>query len=280
MKFDNRFAGELPDRGKYEKLILNDREQQERADLPLGIGLALSPLWDFPKEPYMLLNHLVRLMHVGYTLWDEVLESFDPPDHLDFLDVGCGFGEMKAMIQRYRRPAGYTTTYYGVDGDPIRIERCKAIYPKEENFKLGLLPGSLAEYKADFFSGLVCSEVYEHLTAQEGRELLTLAYNLLKPGGIAVFTVPCPNNNKHRSKTDGKVDAVHQNEIYPEEFIHSALVAGFTLVRWYWIRVEPREDKRFFSNVPRKLWQFILAPSLPADEVAGQDALYVLKKEL
>lgn len=279
MKWNNKFAGEMPDRGKYEKLMLSEAEQAERADLPLGIGLALSPLWDFPREPYMIFNHMLRLMHVGYTLWDEILEAFEPPKDLHFLDIGCGFGEMKAMIQRYRRPAGYTTSYTGIDGDPIRIDRCGAIYPKELNFFEAMLPAGLEKFSSESFQGLVCSEVYEHLTYDEGVTLLKEAYRITVPKGVAVFTVPCPNNNKHRSHGEtGKVDVVHQNEIFPADFIREATLAGWTVSRWFWLRLEPRQDKRSFDNVNRKMWQHVLAPSLPPETVEGQDALYVLRK--
>lgn len=94
------------------------------------------------------------------------------------LDVGCGGGYILSKVQsQHRELFGFDITLEGV-------KRAKK-WVKEVNFCLG--DARNIPFKPDTFDCLTCSEVLEHIPSDEPfREL----YRVLKPGGIALVTVP------------------------------------------------------------------------------------------
>ena len=94
------------------------------------------------------------------------------------LDVGCGHGYLLARLQSQHR------SLYGMDmtKGAIRVAQDRI---KEGSFRLA--DARKIPFKSDTFDYLICTDVLEHI---EGNEAIRECYRVLKPGGIALITVP------------------------------------------------------------------------------------------
>lgn len=97
------------------------------------------------------------------------------------LDVGCGLGY---LLSRVNLPAGLL---YGMDVGPgaLRVARS---WIAGGHFCLGDVTS--IPYQSGNFDYLVCTEVLEHLTVKQGTAAVRECYRVLRPGGVALFTVP------------------------------------------------------------------------------------------
>jgi len=97
------------------------------------------------------------------------------------LDVGCGLGY---LLSRVKLPAGLL---YGMDVGPgaLRVARS---WVAGGNFCLG--DATSIPYRPGSFDYLVCTEILEHLTVEQGAEAVKEYYRVLRPGGVALITVP------------------------------------------------------------------------------------------
>lgn len=254
-------------RGKYEESHLSSQQKRERAGLPPGIGLENSPLFDLPQSPWDLLPHLVRYYYVAEQLATQLVDRFPAPAKLSFLDVGCGMGEMRTMLYSYRFPKGYSKSYLGVDGDSIKLALARIHNPAGQ-FVEGLLPQVL-EPLAEGFNGFICTEVFEHISREEGIATLEQMRRLSLPKGIAVFTVPSPSHSRFRE------NPLHINETTPEDFQKLATSTGWAVVNWFWLRAPNLPS--LGENIPRPVQRLVSAAALKPEKVAGVDALYVLE---
>lgn len=257
----------MTDRGRQERVLLTAVQRAERSSLPEGMGVERSPLFDLWHSPYHLLRHLTRYYLVIDQLTAGLYKAFPVPQELPVLDVGCGFGEMYCLLRGLIKPRGYRLPYTGVDGDPLRIQRAKTLF-RRGDFRLGLFPEVLHEPKKTF-SGLICSEVYEHLTPGEGDRLLDAMYLVAQPGAVAVLTIPTLAYRKKR------VNPLHIHEVNPAEFIPLAEAVGWRVENWFYTRLMHR---RIHPNMPSFLSSLILAPTADLNGEVGQNALYVLRK--
>lgn len=254
------------DRGKYEKIILSSKAQEEREGLPEGVGLEPSPFWDFQSSPYNLFKHMVRYFFIAEEIWKAAAEMSTPLT-LKVLDIGSGYGEMKVFLSQYMRPKGYSLKYVGCDIDPLRIERAKAYQPHIDIRPMGPLPMGLGAIEG-LFNFFICGEVYEHLHPKEAPLLFDEMRKISSPGALAVFTIPTPSYGKSRTIP------MHINEIGPQEFIHQAEEYGWNIVKWYYLRGGVAGDKP--KNIPEAMKGVYLAPQFSK---SGKCALYVLRKD-
>jgi SAM-dependent methyltransferase len=101
----------------------------------------------------------------------------------NYLDVGCGRGELLQTIPRL-----YPVQAYGCDREPFPIQ---GVPIAKVNFDRDALP-----YPSAFFSLVTCTEVLEHLENYRG--LLREIYRVLTPGGVAIFSTPNVLNLRSR----------------------------------------------------------------------------------
>lgn len=94
------------------------------------------------------------------------------------LDIGCGCGVMLNSLQQL----GPT---YGLDMSEDAIKFCAEIFRGE--VKIGYLPDRVP-FDQESFSLITALDVIEHI--DKDQQSLKAIYDLLQPGGQAIFTVP------------------------------------------------------------------------------------------
>jgi SAM-dependent methyltransferase len=136
--------------------------------------------------------------------------------HQPVLDVGCGRGELLALLA----VAGIAAS--GVDTDPGMVAHCVSlgldVRHGDSNSHLSSLPdGSLGS--------IFSAQVIEHLPYAELQELMRLASRKLAPGGL--FIAETVNPHKIASLKTFWVDLTHQHPIFPEVALALCAIAGF-----------------------------------------------------
>ncbi len=102
------------------------------------------------------------------------------------VDCGCGKGIWGYLI-RATRKVGTKGKLIGIDLNAQYLNHCKThnVYHKVIKSSITSIP--LPENSVDF---LICSEVIEHLTPEEGEKFLFEVDRIMKPGGRAIITTP------------------------------------------------------------------------------------------
>lgn len=99
---------------------------------------------------------------------------------IKILDIGCGNGNISLALGSL----GFAVT--GVDIDKTSVENAVK-RNKFSNVQFQILDANTFNLNAQF-DAVVCSEVLEHL--EQPSELLKSIFQIIKPGGILVATVP------------------------------------------------------------------------------------------
>lgn len=128
------------------------------------------------------------------------------------LDVGCGQGYILSGIKKQH------TTLYGIDiQEPdIRVARN---WVEGGHFCLGDIRS--LPYRSNAFDYLICTEVLEHV---EGDDVIKECHRVLKPGGVALITVP---NGRGAS---GKINPTHIRLFTFKAITNLLRVSGFSEV--------------------------------------------------
>jgi O-antigen chain-terminating methyltransferase len=135
-----------------------------------------------------------------------------------FVDLGCGRGEMVELLRELDIDA------HGVDANPAMVAACR-----ERNLPVveADVLGHLASLEAGSVGGITCIHVLEHLPFRVMLELVAQVYRVLRPGGVAIFETPNPENlivgacNFH-------YDPTHLRPLPPEPTRYMLEAAGFT----------------------------------------------------
>jgi SAM-dependent methyltransferase len=96
------------------------------------------------------------------------------------LEAGCGLGH----IVKYLGDLGYDA--YGIE---IGSEAVKAVKQIEPNLRVECASVEYVPFPDNFFGGLICLGVVEHITQGPEKALKEL-YRVMKPGSIGVISVP------------------------------------------------------------------------------------------
>jgi len=126
-------------------------------------------------------NSIQRMWHLSKQL---AIEKLMPPEKGDsIVDVGCGSGVITSFLGEF------DVTVLGIDGNPEAINFAVDRFAKNNvTFMLGLVDESFGE--AESYDKIYCLEVIEHLPLYQGRNMLNVFYNLLKPEGKVFLTTP------------------------------------------------------------------------------------------
>lgn len=108
------------------------------------------------------------------------LEQSIPPNG-KVLDIGCGNGHISIYI------GGLGYEVEGIDISEKAIEKAK-LNNKYSNVSFAVQDAEKLVAQNKKYDAIICSEVLEHLHQPSG--LLSCVYQLLKPEGIVIITVP------------------------------------------------------------------------------------------
>lgn len=109
----------------------------------------------------------------------ELAFKWVPKGCYNLLDVGCAH----AYITRYFLKKARNV--YGIDVNTEAIEIARKRYPK---IKFKVAPAENIPYKKDMFDVVVMLDTFEH--TQNEKKSIREIYQVIKPGGILIFTVP------------------------------------------------------------------------------------------
>jgi 2-polyprenyl-3-methyl-5-hydroxy-6-metoxy-1,4-benzoquinol methylase len=128
--------------------------------------------------------------------------------HHPVVDLGCGRGEMLDILRAESIPA------IGVDIDPGMVQRARAKgHTVEEVDALQYLRAQPDGSLGAIFS----AQVIEHLPFPELLQLLDVAAQKLKAGGVMIAETVNPHS--HRALKTFWVDLTHQKPIFPEVLV-------------------------------------------------------------
>ncbi len=128
------------------------------------------------------------------------------PDRRPILDVGCGRGELLELLRDEGLPAS------GVDSNRAAIDQCRARgldASMEDAFE------ALSRVPDGSLGGLTAIHVVEHLPLALAFKLLDEALRVLRPGGVAIFETPNPQNLLVGA-CNFYLDPTHRNPIHPQ----------------------------------------------------------------
>lgn len=126
---------------------------------------------------------LARLSFYTPMLRTAMTNSVGPPPR--FLDLGCGRGEMVQLLRDNGLPG------YGVDQSSAMVALCRGMGLDAVQSEALAHLESLA---SDSLTGITSIHVIEHLPFRTLAMLFDEAFRVLRPGGIAIFETPNPEN--------------------------------------------------------------------------------------
>jgi len=119
--------------------------------------------------------------------WNRYVLEFYTPYFVpcrDVLDIGCGEGQFIELLEA----RGINVS--GIDSDTQMVRNC---FDKG----LNVVEADLFDYlpqQRGRFDGIFCSNVVEHLSAQEAIRFVQITFEALRPGGVFLVTTPNPGS--------------------------------------------------------------------------------------
>jgi len=141
-------------------------------------------------------------------------------DKAPILDLGCGRGELLEVLREQGLKAS------GVDSNTAAVDKCREL-------KLDVVLGDMFEVLGKLpdgsLGGLTAMHVVEHLPFALVLRLVDETLRVLRPGGIAIFETPNPNNILVGA-TNFYLDPTHRNPVHPRTLQYLFEARGLTQV--------------------------------------------------
>lgn len=148
------------------------------------------------------------------------------------LDIGCGRGEMLELLRR----AGHDVL--GVDPDPDMVASCRAKgLPVVQDDGIH----QLAQVDNDALKGVFCAQVIEHLLTSELEQLVRLALQKLRVGGILIMETINPRS-LFAVGNHFYADTSHIRPVHPETLRFICEQVGFSSVQLQELSPHPLVD--------------------------------------
>lgn len=174
-------------------------------------------LW---RQSWTLVQAVGPLTRTRYRLIRKELEPFLEPGS-QILDAGCGNGTLLATLAARISPS----SLYGIEFSEAAITGAPSL------IRSRIAHGDLVTELPRFFDSpvdiLISSEVLEHVV--DPTRILAMMRGALKPGGVAVLTVPA----RMRWWSSQDVFAGHVQRFEPQEFRAMIERAGLRVQRLY-----------------------------------------------
>jgi SAM-dependent methyltransferase len=152
------------------------------------------------------------------------------------VDLGCGRGEWLELLKESGMPA------VGVDMNPRMVKECVAL-------GLQVTEGDAIEFLGALPAGSIRAvtgmHIIEHLPYRRVLALLDEARRVLRPGGVAVFETPNPENVIVGS-CNFWYDPTHERPLPPEPLKRAAELRGFSRVEI--LRLHPFPVEAHFAS--------------------------------
>lgn len=137
---------------------------------------------DYQYNAYYTGRAPQRFWH--YAKLKEAENALEIKEGDNILDVGCGSGLFSHFLANY--PGTHVTA---IDANPNALEFARAKYSNTNlEFKLGLLDE--LNLPQNSFDKIVFLEVIEHISLEQGKQIMKTFAQLLKPGGKVVISTP------------------------------------------------------------------------------------------
>jgi SAM-dependent methyltransferase len=174
-------------------------------------------LW---SQQWQNVQDIGPLNHNRYRLMVRELPKSSMED-CSILDLGCGRGAFLSILKNKYPKATLSGIEYSEEGK-------KSAHPEIRNIiQVGDLYEVAEGLPRNFYDLVICSEVIEHLPEPE--PAVDIVFSLLKPGGIALLTVPC--NMRYWSKQDEA--AGHYRRFGMNEFAYLVTNSGLSVKNNY-----------------------------------------------
>ena len=152
-------------------------------------------------------------------------------DRAPILDLGCGRGELLEVL----RAEGLKAS--GVDSNSAAVDQCREL-------KLEVVIGDLFEVLAKAPDGslgaVTAMHVVEHLPFPLLLKLLDETLRVLRPGGIAIFETPNPQNILVGA-SNFYLDPTHRNPVHPQTLRYLVEARGMIQVESLMLHPYPKE---------------------------------------
>jgi len=200
------------------------------AQRPAGEARVLEETWQ--EQGYLELEDRFRGTRDEIARRMEIYVSY-LADRGEVLDLGCGRGELLALLRDRGVPAR------GIDSSEEMIGECRKQDLEVEQGDLFEVLNDLPEGQ---LGGVVSFHVIEHLPADSIDRLVRLAWRALRPGGVLVLETPNPLSLVVAARNFW-LDPTHRRPIHPETLKLTYELAGFDQVEQIDLRPFADEDR-------------------------------------
>jgi SAM-dependent methyltransferase len=169
---------------------------------------------------------------------------------MPIIDLGCGRGEWLELLREEGLQAR------GLDINPVLIEECR----KRE---LAVLEGDLLAYLRTLpdtsVGGVTGFHIIEHLSFQTLVNALDETVRVLKPGGLAIFETPNPQNVLVGS-CNFYIDPTHLRPLHSEMMRFLAEARGFCQVNIVYLHPSEISPVRESTEVAKRFNEYFYGP--------------------
>lgn len=159
-------------------------------------------------------------------------KSHEHAEDARVLDIGCGRGEWLELL----RENGYSAK--GIDMNRIMVEQCRDRGLDVVEYEALRF---LREHASGAFSVVTGLHIIEHLSLPDLIQLLDEVLRVLRPGGIAIFETPNPEN-MIVGATFFHIDPTHGNPVHPLTMDFLLDQRGFSRTEILRLHAMPSQD--------------------------------------